>query len=607
MALAWGNESHESQETPFRFSPRPNRASEIQWHEWGKDAFKQASREDKPVLLSISAIWCHWCHVMDETSYSDPDVIATVNQDYIPIRVDADQRPDVDRRYNQGGWPSTVILTPTGEILVGATYIPPTQLSALLWEVRDYYKKNQADVLAKVAQLRARQEALLSSAMPATMDLSEDVVSNLMETVLHQYDPQYGGFGREPKFPHVDALQLALEQYCRRHEERLREVVVTSLDAMQAGGMFDHEEGGFFRYSTTRDWSVPHFEKMLEDNANLLRLYLDAFRVIDMESYRETALQVMSYLERTLRDPATGAFFGSQDALEDYYSLSGSERQIVQAPAVDATIYTDRNARVASAYFTAFAVLGDARYRDIAVGLVEFLWSQLRAPEGGMFHYYRSGEPNLLGLIGDQLRMAEALLDAYEATGQTAYLDNAAELLKLVRRDYYDTRGGFLDISEQHAAEGVAGLVRRESMIADNALAAVQFLRLNYLASDPVCREVARSALARFANDYQRYDLLASAYGQAMDRFMNEPVLVTIVGRMGEASTRDLLCAGLHAFSPWKIVQTLDPVQDAERLRQSRYQPGSVARAYVCRNRTCFPPIETAQGVESVVRACDDA
>src|SRR5579875_3527969 len=223
----------------LHFSPRPNRAHEIAWRPWEAATFAQAQAEDKPILLAISAVWCHWCHVMDETSYSDPEVIETINERFIPIRVDNDRRPDVNARYNMGGWPTTAILTPEGDPITGGTYIPPSQLKRTLDQVAELYKTHKAEIA-------------------------------------DGFDPEYGGFGYEPKFPQTDALELLLLEYRRSRalgspDERLYNMLAKTALGMARGGMYDHVEGGFFRYSTTRDWSVPHFEKMAEDHGGLLR------------------------------------------------------------------------------------------------------------------------------------------------------------------------------------------------------------------------------------------------------------------------------------------------------------------------------------------------
>ena len=251
----------------FHFSPRPNRASEINWRPWSGEAFDAARQTRKPILLSISAVWCRWCHVMDETTYSHPSVIDLINRDYVPVRVDNDVRPDINQRYNMGGWPTTAFLTASGDILTGGTYMPPDQMASALMRIADYYRDNQAEIASRV--LDARKRAASGVARSAG-ELEVRLVDEVVESVTSAYDPEYGGFGNAPKFPQTDAILLLLEQAVLRSDDSLRLRAVHTLEKMTGGGTYDHVEGGFFRYSTTQDWSVPHFEKMLEDHAGLV-------------------------------------------------------------------------------------------------------------------------------------------------------------------------------------------------------------------------------------------------------------------------------------------------------------------------------------------------
>src|SRR5207245_8646472 len=259
----------------FRFSPRPNRAAEIGWRPWGGKAFQEAQVADKPVLLAISAVWCHWCHVMDETSYSDPEVIRLINERYVPIRVDNDERPDVHPRYNMGGWPTTAFLTPDGEILNGATYIPPDAMRHYVAEVADVWRDKRADLEPR---LREMKEHAAHETAQRPGDLDRSIVDAIAALIRGQYDPEFGGFGREPKFPQPKLLRFLLDEYRRSAGDDVATMLHKTLGAMASGGMYDPLEGGFFRYSTTRAWGVPHFEKMLEDTAELLWLYSETHR-----------------------------------------------------------------------------------------------------------------------------------------------------------------------------------------------------------------------------------------------------------------------------------------------------------------------------------------
>ena len=292
----------------FNFSPRPNRAHEIEWRPWSEAAFEEARALDRPILLSISAVWCHWCHVMDETTYSDQKVIELINGHYLPIRVDNDVRPDINQRYNMGGWPTTAFLTSSGDILTGGTYLPPDQMAGALARIAPYYHANRPEIASKALEGRKRAGAMVARSAGL---LSPALVDSVLEAVRASYDEAYGGFGPAPKFPQTEALLLLLEQAQIRDDEALRRMAVHTLERMAGGGTYDHVEGGFFRYSTTQDWSVPHFEKMLEDHAGLV----SAAAMAGMTDALDSAT---GYLDRTLRDPSTGLYAGSQDADEHY-------------------------------------------------------------------------------------------------------------------------------------------------------------------------------------------------------------------------------------------------------------------------------------------------
>src|SRR6266704_4914542 len=221
----------------FHFSPRPNRASEVNWHAWSPGAFDEARQTGRPILLSISAVWCHWCHVMDETTYSHPAVIDLINREYVPVRVDNDVRPDINQRYNMGGWPSTAFLTPSGDILTGATYLPPDQMASALMRIAGYYRTHRPEIANRVLEGRKRAG---SGAARSAGELEDGQVDLILDAVKNAYDAEYGGFGSAPKFPQTDAIHLLLEQAQVHSDPVLRGMATHTLDRMAAGGTYDH-------------------------------------------------------------------------------------------------------------------------------------------------------------------------------------------------------------------------------------------------------------------------------------------------------------------------------------------------------------------------------
>jgi uncharacterized protein YyaL (SSP411 family) len=620
--LRMGNAVAMDGDREFRFSPRPNRAAEITWRPWGEPAFAEARRLGRPVLLSLSAVWCHWCHVMDETSYSDPRVIAAVNEHFVPIRVDNDRHPDVNRRYNMGGWPTTAFLAPSGDVLTGGTYIPPDQMLESLARVKAFFDANQAQIVALEGE-RASDGAAMArlTGLPvdrdqalATLEGDPDVPGDISAAValevVRGFDPLHGGLGAEPKFPQPDVFGFMLAYASLRdagapehvpeggsamlRPARVREVVETTLTAMASGGMYDAVEGGFFRYATQRDWSVPHYEKMLEDNARLVLLYLDASLLAEAHDlgdpglYRSAAEGSIDYLLATLWRRDVPAFGGSQDADEKYYLLDAGGRAELPAPFVDPTVIVDWNALAARALLRGASILGRPELADRALQLLDHLRAVARRGDA-MAHWVRpdgtagDGAP----LLGDQTTMAAAFLDAYELTGDHQWLRRARSLAHWTCQNLRAPDGRLLD---RLAVPGEsAGLLAQPVPALDeNAAMAEVVLRLEAYTGETRLRERGLEILAAWATHYEQYGVAASAYAQALLRYLERPSHIVIVGRRDDDEARRLHAAALVARSPLRTVQWVDPSDetDAERLTQAGL-PAEPAAAYVCRGQAC--------------------
>jgi uncharacterized protein YyaL (SSP411 family) len=299
----------------------------IGWHEWGDDAFRRAAEEDKPILLDIGAVWCHWCHVMDRESYEDPTLAKLINEHFVAIKVDRDERPDVDSRYQaavsaisgQGGWPLTAILTPDGKPFFGGTYFPRDErygrpgFDRVLLTMAEVWKNRRNEALETASSVLSAIEHGETFAGRAG-SLSFGIVDKLVESAIKQFDSRYGGFGTQPKFPHPAALDLLIDVAARTGNEAARDAATVTLTQMSRGGIYDQLGGGFHRYSVDERWVVPHFEKMLYDNAGLLSNYVHAFQsFVDADAAR-VAKDVIRWLDTTMTDRVNGGFFASQDA-----------------------------------------------------------------------------------------------------------------------------------------------------------------------------------------------------------------------------------------------------------------------------------------------------
>lgn len=590
--------------TQFRFSPRPNRAREIHWRDWDDDAFQAAQRDDKLILLDISGVWCHWCHVMDETSYSDPEVIQLINTHFVPIRVETDQRPDVNRRYNLGGWPTTAFLTPSGELLTGGTYIPPAQMRGYLQQVSDAYKNDKSEILRRVQELtQKRTRTMAPESGAADARLTPVISESVLRDIRDNFDMTYGGFGDEPKFPHADALELALEKYFQSRDDSLLMIVELTLSQMASGGMYDQVAGGFFRYSTTRDWRVPHFEKMLEDHGKLLPLYAHAFQVTGNELFLHRIKSTVAYLQSTLSDQENGGFYGSQDADEAYYALSLTERAEHTAPFVDKTLYTDWNAAMVSGYFAAALISdspaenGASSLKAFALKTLERIWREMYSDGVGLYHFQRENEPpQLLNQLGDLAQTSLAFLDAYQTTGAPEHLQRARRLCDLALDKLLDPEtGGFFSEARSDIALGMLKLP--DKSLAENAAMARALIRLHRLTEDQKYRDAAERTLAYFSNDYARYSFTAADYARVVNEFLNEPLHIKIVGAVGDVRVTEMQTVALHEYSPGRLVQLLDPKSDAARVQMLGYPVDEVPQSYVCVGTMCLQPVATADAL----------
>jgi len=322
----------------------------IQWHEWGEEAFAAAQRDNKPILLDIGAVWCHWCHVMDRESYEDPEVAAIVNEKFVAIKVDRDERPDIDIRYQtgiqavsgQGGWPLTAFLTPDGKPFYGGTYFPPADgygrpsFRRVLLSIAAAYHEKNGDVLE---QAKLVETAIAHSEASAGRggSVSRGIIDQIQDSSLKMFDAEHGGFGQAPKFPHPSALDLLISQYSRSGDQQLRHVIVISLEHMARGGVYDQLAGGFHRYSVDERWVVPHFEKMSYDNSELLKNYVHGYQATGSEFFAGVARDIIRWMDDWLSDRERGGFFASQDAdisLDDdgdYFTWTLEETRAVLA------------------------------------------------------------------------------------------------------------------------------------------------------------------------------------------------------------------------------------------------------------------------------------
>lgn len=577
-----------------------DRSTEIQWQEWGESAFEQANEQDKLIILDIGASWCHWCHVMDRTTYSDPEVIEIVNEKFIPIRVDADKRPDIQDSYLLGGWPTTAFLLPDGRIMSGTTFIPPDAMVNKLIEAERLYREHKPLVTMQVTSMAAEAEAKRTEAETPKPEMESKIFDDISKSLKRSFDNTNGGFGTEPKFPYPDALRFAFLQYRKTHDEQMLEMARKTLDGMM--GLLDTVWGGFYRYSVKSSWKEPHFEKMLYVQAYMMDNYLEGYQVTGDDRYGEVAAEIKSYLTRFLSDQENGGFYGSQDADvnshdpdlplipgEEYYLKSEDERLALGIPHIDKTIYTDWNGQMISSYLKMYHVMGDKHALDFAIKTTERILRD-NLSEEKMCHYF-DGEAHLPGILSDQVYFAQALIDVYQTSGNRKYLDIAKALADFTVANLQDVLyGGFYyRLDQPHA---VGELSERHKPFDENIAAAQLFTELHYLTGRKDYRDMAERTLKAIAYPQLVDNLIGASYAVTLDMHMNYPVHIVLVGDKENEQIKRMLEASLHTYEPRKIVQVLDPKEDQLTIGDMTYDAEEEPMAYVCVQNVCREPVK---------------
>ena len=586
----------------LRSGPRAKRDREIRWRDWGRAAFDEARAGNRLVLLDLTAVWCHWCHVMDETSYSDPEVIRLLNERFVPVRVDADRYPQVTDRYISSGWPTTAVLTPEGHILAVRTYVPPAELRKMLSDIADFYRTNRRDIDRKVAEAERRLDETWRSEPPdtASVEDADVLVDRTLAMLRESEDRVHGGFGAEPKFHDGEAVTFLLREARLRGEAPLRAMALRAVDG--ALRLEDPVWSGFFRYATKADWSEAHYEKMLGGNAEILASCAEAWLASGDRRYREAIVRSEAYAERWLRDSRGGGWFGSQDADvgshdpgaafwagEYYYAQDERARRKLGLPHVDSTLFADANARMAGALIAAVraGALEESALRRPLEAL-DRLWRDLRAQDGSLYHAWSRGRGMSPGLLADQAYAAHAFLDAYEATGDTLHLSRARALRDWMRARLEDSTGGGFRYAVADP-EAVGRLRAGDRPPGESAVAATLFLRFHWHEGLPEDRRTAE----RTAEWLRSGETLVLEPPRALLalRLRTEPVRLAVVGPRSSSKTAALRRAALRADVGEPGVRQFERGGPAARWNGVELPRKPETALYVCGERSCAPPI----------------
>jgi uncharacterized protein YyaL (SSP411 family) len=647
---------------------RQHRDNPVDWHPWGPAALDEARRRDVPVLLSVGYSACHWCHVMAHECFEDAEVAAEMNRRFVNIKVDREERPDVDAIYmdavqamtGRGGWPMTVFMTADGDPFYGGTYFPKPNFLQLMAAIDDAWTNRRDEVTRNGDALR---EAISHTArlrpaddLPAVAHLDRTV-----QALASNFDREWGGFGAAPKFPSTMSLDLVLSAHLRSGDPNAREIVTTTLDAMAAGGIYDHIGGGFARYSVDREWLVPHFEKMLYDQALLVRVYAHAAVALGAERWRQVVAETVTYVVRDLRQDA-GGFSSAEDAdspgpdghgheglfhtwtVEEVRAVLGDDadaalahygitaegnfeeraipnrlhargdlerppaiedarrrlfaaRELRVRPGLDDKVLTEWNALMIAALAEAGALLGEPAWIDAATAAAEFLLRELRRPDG---RWHRSWHAD-----GDPPARHDAL-----AADHAALIDAFTRLAEATgERRWIAAASDVADTLLDHFWDPDHGgvfttpddgetLVVRQKDLFDNATPAA-----NSIAAVALLRLAALTGEARYANHADRIlQLVGAVLDQAPGAFSHALSAVALkLGGITEVAVvgdrRDLVAAVNETWRPEVVLAWGEPY--ASPLWDARAD----GRAYVCRQYACQAPQDTAEGVRAQLAA----
>jgi len=603
----------------------------VDWYPWGDEAFERARADDRPVLLSIGYAACHWCHVMEHESFEDDSIARLMNENFVNVKVDREERPDVDALYmdavvaltGHGGWPMTVFLTPEGAPFYGGTYFPPEprhglpSFPQLLEAVSKAYRENRADV---TRQARALVDGVRADVAPSADPLTESLLHEAARSLRSVFDPVNGGFGGAPKFPPASVLEFLLRVHLRGDDGALQ-MVVKTLDAMAAGGMYDLVGGGFHRYAVDARWLVPHFEKMLYDNALLAATYLHAWVVTRDERYREVVAETLEYVLRELALPE-GGFASSQDADTDgvegltftWTAEEGVPEELLQPfehgrsvirgqldrelrarlfeererrrkPARDDKVVASWNGLLLAALAEASRRLERDDWREAAVRLGEFILGPLSDDDGRLYRTWRDGRSGAAGFLPDYADVANGLLELHVATGEVRWLEEANRLARLAVELFGDeARGGFfLSAGEE--------LVARRKDLEDqptpsgNSMLASVLLRLARIYGDD---ELERRAVSVFRLVHRAAGRVPLAFGwalSALDLHFSPPRELAIAG----PPDSEVAKAALAGFDP-RVVVAVGPADGVPLLEGKRLVDGRPA-VYLCESFACRAPV----------------
>ncbi len=654
----------------------------VDWYPWGEEALARAVQEDKPIFLSIGYSACHWCHVMERESFEDEATAAYMNARFVNIKVDREERPDLDSIYMEavqimtrhGGWPMSVFLMPDGTPFHGGTYFPPTARQGMpsfrqvLEAVADAYAERRDDLQAHGLKMVSFMDNLAPGSSTGSLD-RQGILAQATTQLRQLFDANYGGFGNAPKFPQPMTLDFLLTHSWETGQLPDRNMAETTLTHMLNGGIYDQLGGGFHRYSVDTYWLVPHFEKMLYDNAQLLKTYLQAWQVTGQEDYLRGVKQTIAYVLREMTDPA-GGFYSAQDAdsegeeglfflwsLDEIQELLPAEEarivatvldvsaqgnfegrnilhrprsleancrylrlppQALQAglqsamqtlwqarelrirPERDDKILTEWNGLMIEALALCGAVLPHPEALTAARRAADFIWAEMRQPDGRLWRSFKDGRARFNAYLEDYAAYGNALLALFASDSDPRWLAHCQEVAAMMQAEFEDTAaGGFFQTGHRHEKL----VVRRKDYLdnavpSGNSLAAHLYLQLAQLTDRADYRDTAERIMQQVG---QLLVAQPTAFGRmlcavaALDAPSQE---VIIVGDPEDAVTQDMAHTARQSYHPHRLVAVLPPDHGSDLpVFAGKVQQGTTPTVYVCHNRVCHQPVNTVEAM----------
>ena len=648
----------------------------VDWRVWHPDTLAEAKASDKPILLSVGYAACHWCHVMAAESFEDAETAALMNELFVPIKVDREERPDIDAIYQNaltlmgqsGGWPLTMFLTPDGEPFWGGTYFPPEQkygrpaFREVLSSVAKVYRENHAALEKNTSALRdglARISAVSAQEDPLTPELLDQLCDGLVGFV----DPVEGGLGQAPKFPQSPAVAFIWRGYRRTGNGKWRDAVLLTLDRMAQGGIYDHLGGGFSRYSTDNSWLVPHFEKMLYDNAQLVELLTWAFQETGNPLYAERVEQTIGWMLREMRvegggfaaaldadsEHEEGKFYvwtaAEVDALlgeeskffkthydvhrignwegkcilnrsdkpelmdaETEARLAASRDKLFEArekrvrPGRDHKVLADWNGLAISALCLAASVFEQEGWLAAAREAFSFVEAMMAGDEDRLFHSWCDGQRHP-GMLDDHAAMARAALSLYQATGEECYLSAAEHWAGVVEAHFLDPDTGGYFMTADDATDLITRLLNAHDQAtpSGNGVMVEVLSALFYLTGEPRYEQRAERLIGVFVGEAIGNPVPHAAFLSGTDFFLNAVQIVILAGTGLEALLR-----AVHDVSvPNRAISVLQPGAEcpAGHPAAGKIRQGEAATAYVCVGRSCSLPLTEPQALREALAA----